>query len=169
MKMIEGKQAVLRPYRRETDCVLSQRVLNVQPLEPVICPVAECSTAQWISGSVSDAETQKPVEYVSRKISDTELQRPVECVPRRMSDMGLQEPIECIPKRIPVSEEQTLRAAVQAPVACIPQTASGRSLQPARAQVIPATPEWGQTLEETMSGRKKRKWLAETILHMMDS
>lgn len=163
MKILEGKRAVLRPYRTERECVLPQRGQNVKPLEPMDCPIMEQKIAGCLPAEIQNAQMRKPVEGKCHRISDSEMQKPVEFLSRsnflEVSCVELQAPIECIPQQLSETEQKNLAM----------ENITAAPLQPVRAQVIPASPEWGQTLDETtsgMTGREKRKWLAENILHM---
>lgn len=200
MKIIEGKQAVLRPYRTEKECVRPHRGQNALTVEPMVCTVTELPTAGAAPRKIPDAEIHKPVEGNPRTISDAEMRKPVECNPQMISyapvqkpiesvsqvilDAQVQEPSESVSQVVSGTEGTVSRAeVVQASIECVPQRAAGtelkeitnlnpRPLHAAEAQVIPALPEWGKILDEAtsgMSGRKKRKRLAETILHMTDA
>ncbi len=131
MKIIEGKQAVLHPYRTS-------------------------------------------VTNVPRRISDSEMRRPVEVNISRVTDADLQKPVYGTPRKATESVGMVFPMETRTPVDCTLQTASERTLQPVRAQVDPVSPEWGQMWNENtngMSGRKKRKWLADladNIMHMTD-
>lgn len=163
MKIIEGKQAVLRPYRTERQCVLPQKGQKVIPLEPVDCPIMEQKMAGCLPAEIQNVQIREPVEGNFRRISDAEMQKPVEFLSQsnclEVSCVELQAPIECVPQKLSETGQTNLAM----------ENITVAPLQPVRAQIIPASPEWGQTLDERtsgMSGREKRKWLAENILHM---
>ena len=165
MKIIEGKQAVLRPYRTEQECVLPQRGQSVRPLEPVDCPITERKLAGCVPAEVQNAKMQEPVEGIFRRIPDAEMQKPVEFLSQSnyldVSCVEVQAPIECIPQKLPETEQKNLAM----------ENITIAPLQPVRAQVISASPEWRQLLDGTTSGmsvREKRKLLAENILHMTE-
>lgn len=153
MKIVEGKQAVLKPYRTEKTCILPREGQTVLPLEPVDIimrkPVkCETQTLQGAGEIIQHVETKTPRDCILRKVSEADMQKPVECFIREIPDVKIHSAIESAAH----IDDITIN-----------------SLQTTKAQVISATPELEQMMEETepkMPGLKKRKWFADKILHI---
>lgn len=165
MKIIEGKPAA---------------VLNVEFQEPI-----ESTTFE-----TPEIAAKKPVEYTPQALKDENMKEPVRCVPRRIFDRDIRGPVENVPKQasylgmgkselefmesadtiIPASFDEV--AAIQAETTVQMEDFDVKPLQATMAQVVPATQELGQLLDETRSRKsdlKKRQRFAENILHITDS
>ncbi|MDE6566420.1 MAG: hypothetical protein K2K70_01655 [Lachnospiraceae bacterium] len=151
MKIIEGKQAVLKPYRTEEECVLPIQGQIALPLKPATCPVMEPQTVTCSSVALSDAKIQEPKDCILRKVSEADMQKPVERFTQEIPDARMQ-----------LATESALQI----------DDITINNLQTTEAQVIPATPELEQMMEGTepkMSRWKKKKWFADTIMHITNS
>lgn len=167
MRIIEGKQAVLRSYRTERECVLPKRGQTVLPLEPVACPMRDPSTAACSPVTVSDGNICRPAAHEFREVSDANIRRPVAYESREISDADMHRPVERSMQEIP---DVVMRSATES-VSHIDDIIINK-LQTTEAQVIPATPELEQIMggtEARMPRMKKRKWFADKILHITNS
>lgn len=161
MKIIEGKQAVLKPYRTEKGCVLPREGRTALPLKLATCPVMELSAATCSSVDLSDAKIRRPVAYASHEIPDIVMREPIDC------GTEMHKPVKCSTQEISdIVMRPTVKSATHIDDITI------KNLQTREAQVIPATPELERMMEETepkMSGLKKKKCFADTILHITNS
>lgn len=158
MKIVEGKQAVLQPYRTEKECVRPKRGQTVLPLEPVACPVRKLSTAICSSVRLSDAR---------EIIRHTETQVPKDCVLQTVSEIEMHKPVECPSQEIPDIVVQSVTES-----ASHIDDITIKNLQTTAAQVISATPELERMMQETESGMsrmKKKRWFADTILRITNT
>lgn len=147
MKIIEGKQAVLRPYQTEKECVLPMREQIVSPLKPVECKPRMIPCTGEI---IRHVETQEPKDCILRRVSEGDMQKPVE--------RSAQEILDITPPATTFATDI--------------DDITINHLQTTEAQVIPATPELEQMMEKTESGMsrmKKKKWFADTILGITNS
>lgn len=151
MKIVEGKQAVLKPYRTEKECAQPKQGKAALPLELVACPVKGPQTVTCSSVTLSDAKIQVPKDCILRKVSEADMQKPVECFTQEILDVRMQSAIGSAAH----IDDVTIN-----------------KLQTTEAQVIPATPELERMMEETepkMSRLKKKKSFADKILHITNS
>lgn len=151
VKIVEGKRAVLKPYRTERDCILPRQGQTALPLEPMVCPVREPQTVTCSSAALSDARIQVPKAGILRRVSEADMQKPVECITQEIPDVRM---------------HSAMGSAVHVEDITI------NDLQTTEAQMIPATPDLEQMMEETepkMSRLKKKKGFADKIFHITNS
>ena len=155
MKIIEGKQAVLQPYQTESDAkirrpiaYIPQKISNIAMRKPIDC---ESQTLQDARKIIRHMDTLVPKDCIPQMVSDAEMRKPVERPIQEIPDVMVQSVTESVSHIDDIVVKQ---------------------LQTTEAQVIPATPELEQMMGETEAGRtrmKKKKWFADTILHITNS
>lgn len=132
-------------------------------------------------------EAKKPVEYTPNVLGDAKLKEPVLCIPKRISDkdirktdLEMRRPEDRFPKRKTDLEfmklvERTIPAQLHEAETVLAEAATQiadfapKPLHTTMAQVVPATQELGQLLDETRcktSDLKKTQQFAENILHI---
>lgn len=155
MKIIEGKTAAV------LDAELQEPVEYAAYEIPVI---AAKKPEEYTPQALEDAEMKVPVRCVPRRIFDRDIRKPVDSVPKQASDLEMRNPMN---RTIPARLDEA--APVQAETATQIADYAAEPLQTTMAQVVPATQELGQFLDETRFRRsdlKKRQRFAENILHI---
>lgn len=151
VKIVEGKQAVLKPYLTEKECILPRQGQTASPLKPIACPVKEPQMLTCSSVTLSDARIRVPKAGKFRKVSEADMQKPVECIIQEIPDVRM---------------HLAMGSAAHVDDITI------NNLQTTEAQMIPATPDLEHMMEETepkMSQLKKKKGFADKIFHITNS
>lgn len=142
MKITEGKQAVLRPYKEG-------QYLQPKQAEPVKCLTPEAYTGRTLSAA----------PCIPKTVYTAKTRVPYDCMPIEASPDSSVRLADCVRDTGPVTVPQELQ----------PEQVTARTLVTNQVQPVSATPELGKMLDETaseLSGVEKKKWFAEAVLHM---